>query len=961
MWSHILTFSDVHAMRAASEVSRHLRHMTRRPESWGSVCVPAYGYDPRSFVHAFPTAMRSAPRVAIESALCGFRLVGDAFRCLCRPTFAICDTVASAASEAASEAAAAATGIGRTADERALGTAGSSGVVIRVTVAAGDESLLAGVAGHSSRTEWDPTLVVDLELRPNAVLRDLAIESEIDAGHARLLPRLFPNLARLFLHDFDGTKREVYTTVRMLLARIPRLLALGFGDRFIGSSESPASGRDRNQDDNDDGDDDDGKVNGKVALLPRRMTEFRWPTTDDEWDFLLTPNERLYDNDECVRLRVSADRNPHLVTLRLEKARTVRLAALHSPWLWPPLRDLALSGGVLSPGVRLSELLGIATLERVSLSHMNLLADDALSDLGSDGGRDDGGDKDGRGKDGGGNGNGDDSNGGDRAAKVQMNSVAACRRLDLHNCAFGRVSMRKLLRLYPRLTQVRVHSLSRDPDGALGSKLEGDGDVDVIGAPINVDDVVDAIVDSDAFRDGHLEYLHLPITNLVAFGPPRLREGGSGPDDRDRPHCRCRSRCSVFCACVLAEVPCDDACHGAVVVATASRRAASLDAASVAPEETTRRQPSTSVSGSTGASKRAATTQTLEWPCCKKPQDSSRAFEFKRVPHDRNATQCRVIAIQCLAAARSRFSPTSLIVLPSSPPPSSPENQTYKAASSVSGDTGSRGTDVRCHHLAIEPLVVAGLRGADRRCVRLACFEASLYMPALGRLVAANVDGRRARPCIVQFSEHAWRRDSWNEDTAEPYSSFNAVTPRLEALAHCRAARASELYASPDAAATQVGRQGAAIGDGKSGGGGGGGGGGDDGGGGGSGDDGGGGGSGGDDGGGGGSGGETNPEKMTQRYKRSTPSTDKDGAGATDVNARHSCLCSVPARRWTRLAASSASSAAAANSDASSSVAAASSDASSSTDVCVTSPDLRVCDATHFVDLALHRADCFYA
>jgi hypothetical protein len=42
-------------------------------------------------------------------------------------------------------------------------------------------------------------------------------------------------------------------------------------------------------------------------------------------------------------------------------------------------------------------------------------------------------------------------------------------------------------------------------------------------------------------------------------------------------------------------------------------------------------------------------------------------------------------------------------------------------------------------------------------------------------------------------------------------------------------------------------------------------------------------------------------------------------------------------------------------------VAAASSDASSSTDVCVTSPDLRVCDATHFVDLALHRADCFYA
>ena len=40
MWAHILTFGDVHATRAASEVSRLMRHTTLRPEAWGSAHLP---------------------------------------------------------------------------------------------------------------------------------------------------------------------------------------------------------------------------------------------------------------------------------------------------------------------------------------------------------------------------------------------------------------------------------------------------------------------------------------------------------------------------------------------------------------------------------------------------------------------------------------------------------------------------------------------------------------------------------------------------------------------------------------------------------------------------------------------------------------------------------------------------------------------------------------------------------
>ena len=819
------------------------------------------------------------------------------------------------------------------------------------------ETHLAGVVGAKSAptTKWERPVARRFVLRPNRLLRDLALEIELDHKHVCLLPRLFPNLERLHLHGYTDSRESLDVAVETLLGGLPRLASLTLGDECRGDSER-----------------------GDSALpLPRHMTELRVLSSDIEWDYLREIDEPKDDRDDrAFRLCLAADLHPNFTALRLENSHTARLLSPSAPSMslpapgvsaWPPLRCLGLSGGTLMPGVALVDLLRIPTLEHVALSHMNLYPNKAWIGFSSvattgegvcdgGGGGGDGGDDDGGGV-------GGDDDGGDKALAVAVSvetsavGVVGCRRLDLHNCALSRTAMRNLLRLYPRLAEVRILFLPRYPQCTSAAEFAS---AESEARPIGVDDILEAIADTAALRDGHLAYVHLPMTSgLAVFGPPTTdgyggdgdsdgpggdgaqvgagiakrdanisesgdrRSGPTGgdgptfaaaPDDRDRPQCRCRTKC-VSCACVHAEVVCGDACHGAVSEIAIAPRAVSGATPSKSKKAAGSATPRQAI--------RAAAVAIGGWPCRNKVRGerppsvgATIAAEAAVAPvfvaHNRLAVQCRVLAIECPGAARARFSPTSLIVLPTSaraendeattttPPPMkapTPSGKRRDASRSLGTQSSSPSQFSLAQHVCIEPLLVAGLHGADPTVARFARFDASLYLPALARIVASASTMRRARggaPCIVQFSEPGEHHSSWHR-ALEPYSAFNGVAPRLEFRQHC-------------------GRQPDGVGNKED----------------------------------GDSGGGIDRLNVGERPRE------------TSGVYSNACLCGVPVRGWTQSVSAPVKSATPTKKSTrpSSSSAAA---APPSVSARVTSPDQLVCGATHFVDLALYRADNFYA
>ena len=877
-----------------------------RPEAWGSACLPVRApdgiewFDLRSFVHAFPMALRAAPRVRVPDGIYGFRVPGDLFRCLCS-----IETDKDSAERAIAAANVICDDDDRDRDSAVHDDDGAAAFGVMVTVSCNDRvpgATLSGIAGPMSATEWDPTLACRVALRPNTMLRDLALETDVGHESVRMLSRLFPHIERLYLHRCGDSRRQVGDAVSSLLDRLPRLAALTIGEECSGDYQY----RDPDLDDHDDdGDHGDARGTQKGTALPRQMTEFHALAAEGDGEYLSAADEPIHvDISLGLELRVSADRNPSLTALRLENPLTARLLPLPRDLFgkigsvaeWPPLRRLALAGGVLAPGVSLVDLLRITTLERVSLSHMNLYPDD-------------------------------DGTWSEFSSGRSVRPVRGCRRLDLHNCALGRGAVSNLLRLYPRLADIRVHFLSRDPDCSSRGDfdtVEGDG----AARPLDVAGILDAIADSAAFGNGHLRYVHLPMApELAAFGPPMIvSSGGSGggnrdlqpdivspPDDRDRPHCRCRTKC-VFCACIRAKVACDDQCHGNDGGGGGGGEDGGGGPIASAPAE--KKSAKKNGGGMKSSGKVAAVTRTaktrVEWPCREKVRDDDRASVGVTVTDrepDRHAPQCRVLAIECPSAKRARFSAISLLVLPPlslpPPPPSSLGAQ---------------------RHVALQSLVTAGLGESDTELARFACFDASLYSHALGRLIrppppttpqrTATATAPRLHPCIVQFSHGRLRPDSWLESDIEPHSSFNGVAPCVETCRRCPAMTGS------------VAGQGV-------------------------------------DGGGGVDGDAGNDGRKAKPKKRARPLPPRGPEnGVPAATAQPTCLCSVPVRKWTRVAASKRSSpmgeaAPRAPNSESTSLSPLSATSAAAT-VPVTSADSRACDATHFVDLALYRADNFY-
>jgi hypothetical protein len=689
-------------------------------------------------VNAFPDVLRVAPRVSVDIAVGnGFRLFGDMVRYVCRP----CDprpppppppptipnpippaTVLAAVPPLAADTAA---------------DAPTDAVEVQVSVPTGARrDVLPGILRRRPNStarprSWTPAKLLTAWFRPNLVLRDLALRGHLVSANnleprdLALVPRLFPRLTRLRLVDAWYTRAGL----DQLTTALPdlRCLELAHVDYNRLLNRPPPR--------------ETLKPETGIMALPMRLTEFRSlrPSANHNAPIMVTPHGRSLrehedqpDDDEAERMRSwhkvsfgggadqktrandgdgdskaaerEAKNGSQLTTLCLVDGNYMRLTCEVSGSgvaCLPALRHLTLSGGVLAFGTSLRVLLHLPTLESVVLQHMYLRAPANWPV-----------DKPPR----------------DRLVfsdlppsppppppplplpppRTNMTSFA------VEECDVPLEFLSGVLDLYPRLAALRV--VDTDLETLQARRYDC--------AVVDIDALLAEVAGSAAFRSGHLRFVQVPLLPRcgddddddddddpleVAFGPPTAwtdgGDGRGGDDDGE------------------------------------TQKRETRKGANASDESRDRRRHS-----------RRHSRQRLpvfERPPPLPPQPRRRRGD--RAPEDRYATsveydsaapQCRVLALETATAATptgTRFSASAFFVFPPPPPPPPPPTTTTASLAEtghlgvdlLGGDDDGDGCDGDGGHQYPASTAITH--------VRLARFDASVYMPGLAKMMMAAV------------------------------------------------------------------------------------------------------------------------------------------------------------------------------------------------------------------------------